>query len=112
MIIAMLIAVVEDNPVGPRFSLAQATTVFVLVAAAQAAALHTNLRRYVTGNDKFWFSLNHKIEWWWPAGPSPMLVFAIGAAAFTLASLVVTFGPARRRRRSPAIAESVTAEVN
>ncbi|MCE1173124.1 MAG: DUF2142 domain-containing protein [Propionibacteriales bacterium] len=116
LIIAILIAVVEDNPIGPQFSLAQATTVLVLVAAAQAAALHTNLRRYVTGTDKFWFSLNHKIEWWWPTGPSPMLVFAIGSVAFTLAALVATLGPTLRRRTTSATAEPTTAptpaEVN
>ncbi len=105
LILAMLIALVEENPVGPQLSLAQAVTVFGLVSVAQAAALHLNLRRYVTGVDKSWFSLNRKIEWWWPSGPSPMLVFAIGAAAFALAALVVTLGPALRRRTRPVTAE-------
>ncbi len=102
LVMVMLIALVEDNPLGPQLSPAQAFTVLVLVAAAQAAALHANLRRYVTGVDRSWFSLNRKIEWWWPSEPTPMLVFAIGAASFALAALVVTFGLSLRRHRAAA----------
>lgn len=116
LILAMLIALVEDNPLGPQFSPAQAFTVLVLVAVAQAAALHANLRRYVTGVDRSWFSLNRKIEWWWPSGPSPMLVFAIGATSFAIAAAVVCLGPALRSRPRPTPSEPTvapnSAEVN
>lgn len=65
----------------------------ILVAAlgltvANSLALHTNIRRYVSGTDAGGFNLNHNIEWWWQNSPSPMLVWAIGTAAFLLLMLL------------------------
>ena len=40
-----------------------------------AIALHTNLRRYLTGLDEHQVSLNFEIEWWWVQRPSADAVF-------------------------------------
>jgi hypothetical protein len=62
------------------------------LTAANSVALHTNLRRYITGMDSQSFNLNTNIEWWWNAPVSPMLVWAGGSVAFAvvLAALIWT----------------------
>lgn len=52
------------------------------LAIANSLALHTNIRRYVTGTDSGGFNLNKDIEWWWDYSPSPMLVWVVGSVAF------------------------------
>lgn len=48
---------------------------------ANAVALHTNIRRYVTGNDVGSWNLDAAVEWWWfPI--SPMTVWLLGSLAF------------------------------
>jgi hypothetical protein len=41
------------------------------LTAVQSAALHENIRRYVTGNDVYGWNLSANVEWWWglPFGP-------------------------------------------
>jgi len=82
MIMAAMIALAEDNPDGTEFNRAQGWLVTVVLAIANANALHTNLRRYITGLDGKWFNLNIGMQWWWTWAPAPMVVFGIGAAAF------------------------------
>jgi hypothetical protein len=43
--------------------------------AANTLALHTNLRRYLTGLDGTQMSLNRGIEWWWVEPPSVSTLF-------------------------------------
>lgn len=57
------------------------------VSAANALALHTNMQRYITGLDKSGANLNTSIEWWWSIPISPMVVWFIGSATFTLLML-------------------------
>lgn len=85
LILAVMIAVAEDNPEGLRLSWPQGALVALSLGIANANALHTNLRRYLTGIDGKDFDLNRGIEWWWPSAPSPMVVFWIGSAALLLA---------------------------
>jgi hypothetical protein len=66
-----------------HFGTAQSVAAVVLLSGAQALALWTNIRRYVTGVDSMGLNLDIGVEWWWPAGPRPMLTFFIGAFAFT-----------------------------
>ena len=55
------------------------------LAIANAVALHTNLRRYVTGLDKGGTNLDLEIEWWWDNFPvSPNFVFTAGATSFVV----------------------------
>jgi hypothetical protein len=89
VIIGAMIAVSEDNPDGPELNLVQALTIPVALGLAQAAALHANLRRYVTGVDVKAFNLDAGVEWWWNWAPSPMVVLAVGATAFLGAVAVV-----------------------
>lgn len=55
------------------------------LSVANAAALQTNLRRYVTGNGVVGFNLDHNIQWWWNLPFGPMLVWIIGSVSFAIA---------------------------
>jgi hypothetical protein len=48
------------------------------VSFANAVALHTNLRRYVTGLDVHSLNLNFRFEWWWPSLGTPMDIWFLG----------------------------------
>lgn len=82
MIMMAMIALAEDNPDGPELHRAQAWVVVLALTIANANALHTNLRRYITGLDGKWFNLNINMQWWWYWAPPPMVVFGVGSAAF------------------------------
>ncbi|WP_353988421.1 DUF2142 domain-containing protein [Ruicaihuangia caeni] len=72
-------------PTSPRpigFTRAQRIVLGLALVYAVAIALHTNIRRYVTGSDVGGANLNADIEWWWGFGPSPMAWFAIGVLAW------------------------------
>lgn len=59
--------------------------VFSAITLANAIALHTNIRRYTTGNRVQGFNLDSPREWWWPFFPDffgPTLLWGIGAASF------------------------------
>jgi len=59
--------------------------VFSAITLANAIALHTNIRRYTTGNRVQGFNLDTPREWWWPFFPDvfgPTLLWGIGAASF------------------------------
>lgn len=62
----------------------QALVVLLSVAGANSIALHTNMRRYITGLDATGFNLNSGIEWWWSIPVQPMTVWFVGSAAFGL----------------------------
>ena len=56
---------------------------------ANAVALHTNIRRYISGLDVVDWNLNHHVEWWWDIPVSPMVIWAIGSLAFAGATIIV-----------------------
>jgi len=60
-----------------------------LLAIANAAALHTNLRRYVSGSDRNGFNLNEGAEWWWDIPRGPMAMWLIGTLAFSVALVAI-----------------------
>ncbi len=60
----------------------QLMLIATLVVVANTAALHTNIRRYVTGTDLPGVNLNASVEWWWAMPLSPMGLWAIGSLAF------------------------------
>ncbi|PZQ89689.1 MAG: hypothetical protein DI534_07805 [Leifsonia xyli] len=93
-----------------RWARGQLILVAVALSVAQALALHTNLRRYLTGTGSGGFDLDDGIEWWWNGVPfSPMLVWIVGSLAFAgLTALVVTAirprNAAPQPREAPALA--------
>jgi len=56
----------------------------VALSIAQAAALHANMRRYVTGVEIRVLDLDANREWWWPWGPSANVVLMMGVVGFTV----------------------------
>ena len=69
----------------------------ILLSIAFSAALHTNIRRYVTGITKGGIDLNSEAEWWWRSLPdllSPNVVWVIGSLAFLIvaSALLRRFG--------------------
>jgi hypothetical protein len=52
---------------------------------ANALALNTNTRRYISGLDVKSFNLDNTVEWWWSDFPvSPQFVWIVGALSFAL----------------------------
>lgn len=97
-IVPILLAVVliQDGKQVVQFSRSQAVWGWAALSLANAAALHTNIRRYTTGLDVTRFNLNERVEWWWGSG-SPMLVWAVGSIAFAVLAWVLVL--ARRDGR-------------
>jgi hypothetical protein len=73
-----------------RLTRGQRWTVLGVLAVANAAALFTNIRRYVTGNNAHGFNLDRNVQWWWHGPISPMAVFVVGVCAFAVALVVLT----------------------
>jgi hypothetical protein len=75
-----------------------------LMTIAYSVALHTTMRRYITGNDVMDWNLNRNGEWWWRDGPAPMTIWFIGSAsfAFVVAAIFQNVGKSRRVDRTTA----------
>ncbi len=98
ILVVIAIARVDEPPVA--WGGGQWVLVVVALATANAVALHTNLRRYVTGADVVDPSLDAGLEWWWPSLPvGPMATWAIGSVAFAAALTLLTFPLWRGRAR-------------
>lgn len=61
------------------------------IIGANSVALHTNLRRYITGADGTGINLDRGIEWWWNAPISPMGVWILGSLAFAAAIVALVW---------------------
>jgi hypothetical protein len=79
-----------------RFSIGQRVIIVVALSVSNAAALYENMARYTHSPQDIEFNLNHNLLWWWGGGfmPGPMVVWAIGTAAFA-AALALTFFASR-----------------
>lgn len=89
IVLAVMVALAEDNDDGPGLNWKQGAFATVALGLANANALHTNLRRYLTGLDDPRFDLNAGVEWWWRGwATQPMTVFWLGATAFTGAAAI------------------------
>lgn len=73
----------RDRP-GIVWRKGQALLIAALVVLAHSAALHTNIRRYVTGVDVRGLDLGAQAEWWWGKGPGPLATWLIGSIAFAV----------------------------
>lgn len=58
----------------------------VLVSVGNSFALHTSIRRYVTGSDILGLGLNHQNEWWWGFGLPPMQLWMLGSLAMFISA--------------------------
>jgi hypothetical protein len=68
----------------------QRATIVTLLGLGHAAALHTNMMRYVAGlGDARYLDLNRTIEWWWADTPSPMTVWLITSIAYVVLASVI-----------------------
>lgn len=62
----------------------QAVAFVLILGISHTFALHSQIRRYVTGVDVRGINLNHGAEWWFASGRllSPMSVWVFGSVAF------------------------------
>lgn len=67
-----------------RMNGSQQAIIYTVLVAAHTFALHTNIRRYVTGLDVNIVDLAKTAEWWWDYGPGPNTVWLLGSVAFAL----------------------------
>lgn len=58
----------------------QAVVMWVLLSAANAAAVYTNMWRYVTGTDDP--TLFADVEWWWGGWPDPITTWVLASVGF------------------------------
>lgn len=84
-LIVLLGGLLALNAGRQRFALGrfQSGAVVLALSGSYIVALHTNMRRYVTGNDVHGWNLNRDTEWFWSGAPTPVVVWALGSAAFT-----------------------------
>jgi hypothetical protein len=87
----------------------QRTLIVLALSVSHAAALHTNILRYVTGLGPFSLrsiprsiDLDANVEWWWADAPSPMTIWVIASVAY----VVVTVAVVNRFRGEPSVSAS------
>lgn len=80
-------------------------------ALANSVALHTLLRRYLTGEDYTGLNLDSGYEWWWHGVPSPNFVWICSSFAFfVLLSLLLRPFSGYQVQNREAIIENTTLE--
>jgi hypothetical protein len=79
---------------------AQLAITVILLTVANSVALHTNIRRYVTGTGELGFNLNKNVEWWWQMPVSPMTLWIVGSVTFGIAMAGIYFYARRSATRN------------
>jgi hypothetical protein len=86
----------ERRGAGLTLGRGQRTILALALAVSHAAALHTNILRYVSGLGPFTLrsiprtlDLNADIAWWWADAPSPMTVWLVASVAYALLAVTV-----------------------
>ena len=115
-VLAVGLIVISSDGRAPVVSLGQRWFTVIALSLANSIALHTNLRRYVTGTLVEGFNLESPQEWWWPFFPEfigPTLVWALGTVslAFVLWLLLIVrdrngLERAESVRRAAAVSEA------
>lgn len=82
MIMFAGVALTALKPGKDTFSAVQVWVAVAGLTVANSLALHTNIRRYVTGIDTGGVNLDDKVEWWWEIPIGPMWMWAIGTITF------------------------------
>ncbi|GAA4485316.1 DUF2142 domain-containing protein [Microbacterium panaciterrae] len=101
MIMFVGVALVGFRSATLGMSRLQLAVVAAGLTIANTFALHTNMRRYITGVDDPGLNLDRGIEWWWHTPVSPMTIWIVGSLAFAaaicaLAWVAWTRGPHRQ----------------
>jgi hypothetical protein len=92
MVVVVGTLVLTDSGVPLLTDRPRLIAIFVALTTANAIALHTNIRRYVTGIRVEGFNLNSPREWWWgflPDFMTPNLVWTLGSVAFGIVAWVL-----------------------
>lgn len=79
----------------------QLALVVVSLAVVQFIALHTTMRRYITGVDAQGASLDAGIEWWWAGVPSPNVVLVVGSLCYGGAVVLLASAANRAAAATP-----------
>lgn len=98
MVLLLVVAGLRLRGAALRLVPAQRWVMVAALATTNAVALHTNIRRYVTGNDVATLDLDAGVEWWWGLPIGPLGVWAVGAVAFGVALTLLTGELARPTR--------------
>lgn len=87
LVVVLAILLVDSKSGHPvTFRRSQRVLIVATVSVAHALALHTNIRRYVTGQDVLGMDLGRRVEWWWGGGfPGPNETWVLGSLAFAAA---------------------------
>ncbi|WP_348786825.1 DUF2142 domain-containing protein [Leifsonia sp. NPDC080035] len=80
MFVGFMLLQTERRPL--VFSRFQTISVAAALTVANAVALHTNIRRYISGLQVTDPNLNHYVQQWWLGPFSPMLLWAFGTVTF------------------------------
>lgn len=89
LILAGVALVSRRRYAGVTLTGAQRWMLWVCVSIAQAVALHTLLRRYISGQDVRAFDLSVQREWWWQHAPDPQVAWIAASVAFAFVAAVV-----------------------
>ncbi|MXG89797.1 DUF2142 domain-containing protein [Nocardioides flavescens] len=86
-LVVVLLALVLLSGV-PRLSRGTWLALAGALSLANAIALHTQMRRYVTGTDVSALDLDTSREWWWDLPVGPTTVWALGVLGFAVTAFV------------------------
>lgn len=92
MVVAVGTLVLTDSGAPLLTDKPRLIAIFVALTIANAIALHTNIRRYVTGTRVEGLNLNSPREWWWgflPEFLTPNAVWLLGSLAFGIVAWVL-----------------------
>ena len=83
--------IVSRGDVSRRMRTSIRSLIILLSTMGYLVAMHTTIRRYVTGNDVMDWNLNRAKEWWWTDAFSPMTILWCGTISFLYVVLRVVF---------------------
>jgi len=116
MIVAVGTLVLTDTGIPLLTDRPRLIAVFVALTTANSIALHTNIRRYVTGIRVEGLNLNSPREWWWgflPDFMTPNVVWLLGTIAFGIVAWVFFVSlPSKRGKFEPTSTKPVVAAAS